>query len=332
VQRFFPFLERSLAVNPKLSARPGNRISRFQPAMETLEDRWCPSASSITLQGQHTLVIHTTHAADAITITDNGQGGVSATVTGGDTLSGGGASVTGVVVIADAGNDSISYAATGQVTVNHNIRLNLKGSHDQVSFNFNDGINTDMFGLQILNHGGSDSVAASFGNIVDTVLNFSSNSPAGKDQVVVNLNGNINGVSNATFNLLGNKGNNVFVVNAPHTNVDVSSTVTINMMGTSGNDTLVTSLEGTVDGTLNVTSAGNHGTDAIVTNLTFDSGSNGTVAARVRDDGASGGHDSLTLNVNNTSPGVALTKLTARIVTHHGDVISNTPNVNVTLV
>ena len=316
-------------MNSILSAKQRSGSSRFRPAMEGLEDRWCPSAASIAVHNQHVLMIHTTHASDVITITDDGHGDVSATVTGGDVLTGGGSSIEGIFVIAEGGADSISYHTTGPVTVNHSLRFDFRGGHDQLSLNLTNGINTDIFNTQILNRGGSDSVAATFGNIEDTALNFASGSYAGNDQVVVNLNGNIGGFSNANFRLVGTKGNNQFVVNAPHTNVDLSANLSISLLGGSGDDQLVTNFEGVVDGNLNVTSVGFHGNDSIVTNVTADPGSNGSVIARVRDDG--GGHDSLTLNVNESVTGVILTRMNGRILTQRGDIIGNTPNVGVVL-
>jgi hypothetical protein len=61
----------------KTSNRPA---SRFLPRVEALESRWCPSTGGIVQTGS-ALVIRGDGANDTITVSDNGQGGVTASIT-----------------------------------------------------------------------------------------------------------------------------------------------------------------------------------------------------------------------------------------------------------
>src|SRR5690242_11287929 len=76
------------------SGRTHHRAGAFVPRLEALEDRCCPSVSA-TVTGT-TLSIVGDNLANVVTITDDGQGHVSATITSpktGDTQNASGANI-----------------------------------------------------------------------------------------------------------------------------------------------------------------------------------------------------------------------------------------------
>jgi hypothetical protein len=283
----------------------------------------------VVVSGGHTLVIHTTHASDNITITDDGQGDVSATVTGAESASGSGNHIQNIIVIDSGGNDTISYQATSQLTTNHNIQVMLHNGHDSVNFDFSKGVSANQLRVDVDSHQGHDTIGATFGAIQDTSLNFVTHSFRGSDAASVNLNGNVSGVANANFQLDGFRGNDSLSFGGGG-NIDVGANLTVNLNGHRGDDQLNVGYEGQVDGNLKVVSQGARGNDTITTNVAVSAGSNGVVVAHVSGDH---GNDSLTLNVtDNSGNGGAstLTKLDARIRGAHGsDTITHTSNVQV---
>src|SRR5947209_4776138 len=115
----------------------GNSSARspFVPVLEAMEPRRCPSAASV-LVTNHTLVIHTAHAADTVVITDDGQGDVSATVSGAESASGSGSQIRLIRMIDDGGSDSITYQLTSALKKSETIDLRLRHGNDQATLDF----------------------------------------------------------------------------------------------------------------------------------------------------------------------------------------------------
>jgi hypothetical protein len=301
----------------------------FMPKLEVLEDRWCPSAASVAVHNG-TLIIHTAHANDTIAITDDGLGHVSATISGAESASASGDHIHRIVIMANGGNDSISYHLTGNLAGKEDMLLRLNDGHDSVNLDFGAGVSADHLGIHIDDHGGNDAITASFGTLKNTSLRLWADFFRGNDSFTLNLNGNVTGDSNARFDVHGFRGNDVFVVNAPAVNIDVAANLAVNLEGRRGNDQMNVTYEGQVDGNLSIGAHGHRGNDSIAVNITADKGSNGDVVARVSGDF---GDDTLTLNVNDNSGNggpSTLHHLSARIRKSHGtDTVTNTPNVTV---
>ncbi len=302
---------------------------KFIPAVEGMEARWCPSAASV-LVNNGTLIVHTVHANDTISITDDGQGDVSVTVSGGESATGQGSHIKHITVIADGSGDTINYQLTGGLQSNENLDVHLHNGNDTVSFDFSKGVSANHLGVHVDSHRGHDAVTAVFGAINNTSLNFLADFHRGNDSLTLNLNGNVTGAANANFVARGFRGNDVFQVNAANVNVETPANLQLNFQGFRGDDQLITTYSGVVDGNLSIRDRGFRGNDTITTNITADAGSTGNVFARVRGEH---GNDSLTLNVNDNSGGTGastLTKLDAVLIGLTGtDTINHTSNVHV---
>src|SRR5262245_54586459 len=92
-----------------LNSQAREQTQTFRPVLETLENRCCPS--TIAVHG-NVLLIQGNNQANVVTISDDGQGGISATLDG-KTASGTG--ITNIVMILKNGDDSVTYAATGKL-------------------------------------------------------------------------------------------------------------------------------------------------------------------------------------------------------------------------
>lgn len=305
------------------------KTNGFRPKLEALEDRWCPSAATVSVH-QGVMLVRTAHANDTVAITDDGLGHVSATISGADNDSASGDHIHAIVVRANRGSDSITYQLTGTMTKSEDLFLFLNHGHDSVTLNFSAGVAADHLGVHIVDHGGHDAVTTTFGAITDTTLRFGASFFRGDDSLTLNLNGNISGSADARFAAHGFRGNDVFQVNAPAVNVDTAANLGINLDGHRGNDQMTVAYEGQIDGNLKIDVHGHRGNDTATVNITADKLSNGDVTARVSGDF---GNDTLTLDVNDNSGNggpSTLHHLSARIRKSHGsDTVEHTPNVTV---
>jgi hypothetical protein len=240
-------------------------------------------------------------------------------------------------------NGSLSVHLNGgkgadQMTANFGALTNAKvalftglgKSTDQATLNFAAISQSDV--LAVLNGGsGKDSVTADFaGDITDSNVGLRANLGAGNDTFTDTLGGNILGSSNVGVRVNGGPGSDSVTINAPATNIAANSRLGVDVNGGPGADSVSVNWEGQLNGALAVHEDGGPGSDTSVENLTADSGSTGTLKARLH---AGPGKDSDTLNVIDNSGGggtSTLADLDAVIHTGPGhDTVVNTSNVKV---
>ena len=187
------------------------------------------------MQNGHSLVIQGDGANDVITVRDNGQGGVTASITlasGVKTIDATG--VTSIEIDAGGGNDSISYALTGALSQNDSLKVCMGKGSSQATLDFSAGLVDAALAVHIDGGKGDNEVTTQFGPITDSRVNLTEclgkgdatshvnfggtlssslvtatvNGGAGADEVFVQL-GNVSNSNLQFFSCLG-KGANSF--------------------------------------------------------------------------------------------------------------------------
>jgi hypothetical protein len=310
--------------------RTPRRPDPFRPQLETLESRWCPSAASITVQGS-TMIIKGDALADLITIRDDGDGGVSASVTSAaGRVTGSGSHITSIEVYGGKGSDMVDFALTNTLATNLALDVHLGAGNDQANLNFADGVRDSNLKVDVDGGKGSDQVSAVLGDVADSSVNFSSCLGRGNDSLNLGFKGEVTGDSRVDVDLNGGKGSDSIHVNADGLYIGARSKVSIAENGGAGNDDLGLTYDGVLKGTLSVKLNGGKGNDSVTANITAREDSTGTLNA-VEHGGR--GNDNLTLNVyDHSNPGGPshLKDLDAVIYAELGhDVVTHTPNVKV---
>src|ERR1043166_4643199 len=96
--------------------RNGTSRPRFRPQLETLEDRCCPSVNVSVLFG-NTLVVNGDSADNTVTITDAGNGNISALISGATgTATGSGSAIKNVIINTRGGSDNVTYNLNGPLS------------------------------------------------------------------------------------------------------------------------------------------------------------------------------------------------------------------------
>jgi hypothetical protein len=178
-----------------LSNRTPNRVRSFRPRLEALEDRCCPSAIITAIP--HTLLIVGDSGANAVQITDQGNGTVTASVDslGPVTRSG----INNIVVLTGGGNDTVNYNLTGALTSPQNLYIDL-GALTDTSANTNsatldlggNAINS-VLGVAVVGTRGQDTIsAANFGDITGAA-GIAAFGRGGSDNISLNYQGTLTG-------------------------------------------------------------------------------------------------------------------------------------------
>jgi hypothetical protein len=212
---------------------------RFLPQVEALESRWCPSAAGIVQTGS-ALVIQGDGANDIITVSDNGQGGVTASITLAkrtQTLSAAG--IRSIQINAANGNDTIGYALTGALSQpTESLTLSLGKGRSQVALDYSAGLTNTALAVGIRGRAGGSELTTQFGALTNSRLNLSEflglaggtahvnfGGPVTGSLVVVNVTGGpandqvfarVGNVSNSNIQFFGHlgKGANTFDLEA----------------------------------------------------------------------------------------------------------------------
>jgi hypothetical protein len=313
-----------------MKAQRTPRAASSRPQLEALESRWCPSAASITVQG-HTMIIKGDALADLITIRDDGDGGVSASVvSSAGKVTGSGSHITSIEVYGGKGSDKVDFALTNTLATDLALDVHLGAGSDQANLNFADGIRNSHVKVDVDGRAGSDQVTAALGDVADSYVHFSSCLGRGNDSFNLGFKGDVTGDSDVGVVTNGGKGADSLHVDAAGLDIGAASKVYIEENGGAGDDNVGLSYDGVLKGTLTVKLNGGKGNDTVVGNITAKEGSTGTLNA-VEHGGP--GNDNLTLNVyDNSNPGgpSRLKDLDAVIYTGPGhDVVTHTPNVKV---
>jgi hypothetical protein len=307
------------------------RNRTFRPQLETLENRWCPSVSVNVYPSIHTLVVQGDSADNAVAITADGSGGVSANITGSSgTASGSGTGITNVLVNTRGGSDTVAFKLDpGPLTSRLNLGIDLgyyqdgSGTTNKVDLDFSPGVSSTYLNIGVLGTRGKDNVTASFGPITESYVYFGAYLDGGDDSFDATL-GDIDeyAVAIAAF---GGSGTDTLGV---HVTGDISAGTYLGVLldGGSGGDTINFDYSGVMNGKLGVALVGGYGKDTITGTIDVDSSSSGgKVAAAVF---GGDGDDDLTLHVND--PGNTLASLYALLDGGAGtDTCDVTPNVTV---
>jgi len=187
----------------KTSTRPAQQ---FLPRLEALESRWCPSAAGIVQSG-HTLAIQGDGANDTITVSDNGQGGVTASITlanGTKTLAATG--ITDIKIEGGGGNDTINYALTGVLSQSEQLMLCLDKGSSTATLDYSAGLSKSALAVAIGGGTGSNHITTNFGAITNSQLVLTECLGSGGATANVNFGGLVSGsLTNVTIN--GGAGN-----------------------------------------------------------------------------------------------------------------------------
>jgi len=298
-------------------ARPRQRVARFVPQLEALEDRNCPSFIAVA---GHTLLIRGDATADTISITDSGNGTMTGTIDG-QTASG--TAINHVVVHSGGGDDTLTYTLTNPLVTSLHLQIDMGSGQDSATLDFSPGITNTRLRVDFTGHIGDDTLTTRIGPITNSHVDFRSNLGKGADTFDGTLLGNIVGDSAVRFLVLGGKGADTLGFHADTTNIDAGAKLDVNLLGGKGNDTITVDYQGVLNGKLRLNANGGTGNDTIDATVTLNAGSTGEFRGAVR---GGPGHDTLTFNVIDNSGGTA--DVDAFVDGGPGaDTITHTPNV-----
>jgi hypothetical protein len=226
--------------------------------METLESRWCPSAS-ITFKG-HLLVISADAAADSISVVDDGKGDVAAKlISPSGNLSGNGSGIEAIVINAGAGNDEVSFGLTGPLTTNLAIALHMGKGSDSADFDLGAGIAGAKLAIDADSGLGKNHINARLGSVTDSAVELSVCGP-GSNSATLNFAGDITG---STVKASVNGGCGASSVHEKLGNV-TRSTVSLVTHFQEGDNTFTASLQGALKAsTVSIEADGGAGSDAM---------------------------------------------------------------------
>jgi hypothetical protein len=164
---------------------------RFQPCLEALESRWCPSTAGIVQTG-HRLTIQGDGANDTISIRDNGQGGITASITlakGTRTVSATG--ITSIEIDGGGGNDTITDALTGALSQQEALMLCLGKGSSQATLDFSAGLTNATLAVSIGGGAGSNQVSTQFGALTSSRVNLAESLANGPATSHINFGGTV---------------------------------------------------------------------------------------------------------------------------------------------
>jgi hypothetical protein len=146
---------------------------------EHLEGRDCPA---IIVLGSYMAVVGTS-AADAVAITDDGAGTVTATLNGTTRTATG---IQTVAVLTFGGNDSISYTLTGAQSGRRAVAVDAGAGDDTVSLT--GGAVGGLFAFAATGGAGTDTLSATVAGEIDGYLAVALDGGFGNDTVSGNIN------------------------------------------------------------------------------------------------------------------------------------------------
>jgi hypothetical protein len=307
-----------------LWSRPPNR---FAPRLEALEHRDCPSCT--VLVSGNTLRIIGDGGANAVNVTHNGAGTVTATCDGTAVTRSG---IRRIFIDTRGGADTVNFSATGALTRRLDLNLRLGGGNDFADVNFaaiddrlklhadlgggNDTLDVNLdqelrarseADLHVNGGGGNDTWILSVNEVrTGAELKAHFEGDSGNDTLDVRLGDPIDAGAEVKIQATGDGGDDSLKVDATTfgtgANIAAGAELRVQLEGGDGSDSLTLSYEGDVDGEFKADLDGGSGADTAVADVTVSAGSTGDVHARV--EGGSG-NDSLTLRVVDQSGGAA---------------------------
>jgi hypothetical protein len=147
-----------------MTARRREQPPRFLPSPEALEDRCCPVVSIVPLG--RTLLVLGDGAANTVTVTDQGNGTVAATVTGPSNSAARTANnVTTIVVLAGDGADTVTYQLDSPLTTARALLVELGRGNDSATLDASAGVDGSYLLATALGGDGNDTIQASVGGV-----------------------------------------------------------------------------------------------------------------------------------------------------------------------
>lgn len=201
------------------------------PTLELLEGRDCPSVSA-TFAFQ-TLLVRGDAADNEITITDDGQGNVSATIDG-TTVEG--KNVRNIIVLAGDGDDAVTYTASGSLEGSRRLGIHLGKGDDSFTLEGSQGITSGTLAVAVLGHQGADTMEVTLGSIEEGARALLTLHGAnGDDTATTTFTGDLNG--KLAFGLHGGTGNDTLTGDVT-VNEGSTGKLAALVQGGSGGDTL----------------------------------------------------------------------------------------------
>ncbi|MFL5338806.1 MAG: hypothetical protein ACJ8F7_01450 [Gemmataceae bacterium] len=299
-----------------------NTTHTFQPRLVALEGREVPSATATVLGNK--LAIQADNAGSVISITDDGLGHVSASVTSaGGTVSTKGSNVTQIAVTGGEGNDRVYFALAGTLKTALKMDMDLGAGNDHASMDFYRGISNSAVNVNVRAGVGNDSVESIYGTMTDAAVSYKASLGTGNDASSVTLFNGLSGNSKATFDVAGDTGADRVDFNVMG-KIDAAAALKLHAENsTDANDRVTIRYRGELDGTLtaNVDKAASW--YGVQSKFTLDAASTGSLTAVVRD--ATGAYGSTLTVTDHTAGPVAsdidrldhyLSEMTGTNVTH----------------
>jgi hypothetical protein len=294
------------------------RVGSFQPALEGLENRWCPSVAA-AVTGGHILTLTGDGAANDVRINDDGSDSLTVRINGGPTQTYEG--IDTLNINTGNGNDGIYYTVRGDLVQNRAVNVNLGDGNSRFDFRTTPGSGVigqgiDPLRLDVNVHGGkgNDWVSGNFGDVFNAKVTVRAYFGTGNNNFNYYLTGDIsdgNQASNGQTNspgtpatqhtsvsllAIGGTGTNSLAVNAQNVSVGSGTLLETDLRANDRNDLLSTKYSGWVDGKLSEREYGGTGNSRMYDQRDVWSNCGGVVDTVVR--GATG-NDSITLDAQN---------------------------------
>jgi hypothetical protein len=299
-------------------------------SFESLESRQYLAAGGIVVQN-HILVVNGDDAANTIIITDDGAGGVQASITlaDGTTATGGGTGIRGINVNARAGDDKLSYTLANSLSQPEQLNINMGAGADTVRLDMSAGIGNvpvvtpsvaaavitptapvPRMNLNVSTGDGADSVGLNLGDVTNGRANIEVQLGGG-DDTFNGVLGSLIGKSEVSVEVSGGQGADNISLSAL-SSIAVDSVLSVGLEGGAGADnvsfsfgqavTPAASINGTLNGALNGAMNfyvdGGAGDDTVSANVTVAAGSTGRLRGGVF---GSSGDDNETFNFYDNS-------------------------------
>jgi hypothetical protein len=268
------------------SRRPAPALQRpaGRPALEALEDRWCPAASIFSVSGN--LIVAGSNADDRVTVTIDDAHNLIL-VQASDAVSStarafAASTIRGISVFGFGGNDTVVTRLASDLTRPLVVREFLGDGNDLALLDFglnkSHAISADLSVL-VSGQGGNDGVRADFGDVNASNLAFTAMMGDGKDVCLANLWGVLRGTQ-AHFNEWGEGGDD-FVRFYNDNGSWPAALLAVNLDGGAGNDSVSLFYDDNMIGTHVFNLNGGSGSDLVQAEVHARAGSTGSLSLDV---------------------------------------------------
>jgi hypothetical protein len=263
-----------------------------------------PTSSGCAAESRTVIYIIGDNSDNAVTVDDFGNGNIDATITSSTNVASRSASnIKSIIIKTKDGFDSLDYNLLDTLSIYRVLAIDMGNHDDTVNLNFGgQTIQGPALLITASTGAGADQVNASFSDINNTQMAFTTLLGSGDDSFAATLDGDLFGYARSKIAVFGSYGNDSISVDA---SADVDLTTRYNVLsvcldGGFHDDTIDFSYQGELDGVLVFKALGYYGNDTINGNITADLDSSGYLTA-VELGGP--GDDDLTLAITDDSGG-----------------------------